>query len=71
MRTLPLLFLAITAAISSCGNSARNNFNKDEGMIWNTTYHITYDGPSTLRDSILNVLDKIGKSLSVLTSRLL
>ncbi len=65
MRTLPLLFLAITAAISSCGNSARNNFNKDEGMIWNTTYHITYDGPSTLRDSILNVLDKIGKSLSV------
>ena len=34
-------------------------------MIWNTVYHITYRGPESLRDSILPVLDEVGKSLSV------
>lgn len=36
-----------------------------EGMIWNTIYHITYEGPEELRDSVLPVLNKVSASLSV------
>ncbi|MDE6299939.1 MAG: FAD:protein FMN transferase, partial [Muribaculaceae bacterium] len=39
-----------------------------EGMIWNTSYHITYKGPSSLTDSIFVVLDSVGKSLNVFDS---
>ena len=45
--------------------SRNENYVKCEGMIWNTLYHITYKGPVTLQDSILPVLDEVGKSLSV------
>lgn len=46
-----------------------------EGMIWNTLYHITYKGSPTLQDSVMEVLNEVGGSLSVfdknsLTSRL-
>ncbi len=34
-------------------------------MVWNTTYHITYNGNPELRDSILMVLNRVGKSLNV------
>lgn len=34
-------------------------------MIWNTLYHITYQGPQTLKDSILPVLDEVSRSVSV------
>lgn len=47
----------------SCGQ--KENYVKCEGMIWNTLYHITYKGPETLQDSILPVLNEVGKSLSV------
>ncbi len=38
---------------------------KEQGMIWNTTYHITFKGPSELGDSVLAVLEDVGKSLNV------
>ena len=38
---------------------------KTEGMIWNTVYHITYKGPQHLKDSIMPILNEVGKSLSV------
>ena len=36
-----------------------------EGVIWNTLYHITYQGTENLRDSVLPVLNEVGKSLSI------
>jgi thiamine biosynthesis lipoprotein len=40
----------------------------DEGMVWNTTYHITYKSDKALGDSIIKELDKVGKSLNVFDS---
>lgn len=37
-------------------------------MIWNTLYHVTYKGPASLQDSILPVLNEVGRSLSVFDS---
>lgn len=60
-----ILYIAPLIAISlvSCGGGDR--YVKSEGMIWNTLYHITYQGEPTLCDSVAKVLDKVGKSLSV------
>ena len=58
---IPLLFILIILA--SCGNST--SYWRAEGMVWNTLYHITYNGPENLEDSILPVLDEVSKSLSV------
>lgn len=57
---LSLLFLTV---VSSCSNN--NQYIREEGMIWNTVYHITYQGNPSLSDSILVTLDKVGNSLSV------
>lgn len=48
---------------SSC--TKKECYVKTEGMIWNTLYHITFQGPENLRDSILPVLNEVGQSLSV------
>lgn len=34
-------------------------------MVWNTTYHIVYDGDGQLGDSVMTVLNDVGKSLNV------
>ena len=34
-------------------------------MVWNTFYHITYQGDRSLTDSVMTVLNDVGKSLSV------
>lgn len=34
-------------------------------MVWNTVYHITYQGDRALADSVMTVLNEVGKSLSV------
>jgi thiamine biosynthesis lipoprotein len=36
-----------------------------QGIIWNTSYHITYDSKQIYDDSILNTLSKVGSSLSI------
>lgn len=36
-----------------------------EGMVWNTVYHITYNGPESLQDSVLTVLQQVNSSLNV------
>ena len=60
-RLIPAAFL-IAPFFASCDGG---NYQKEEGMIWNTTYHITYKGPSALADSILPVLNEVGASLNV------
>lgn len=46
----------------------RSGFQTSEGIIWNTSYHITYQGKPELEDSIISLLDEIGHSLNVFDS---
>lgn len=57
------MFMAVAMAI--CVASCGRGYHYAEGMVWNTTYHITYDGPEELQDSITAVLNETGRSLSV------
>lgn len=68
MKTNKIIFLLITFNVIltfNTGCAGDDNYNKSEGMIWNTIYHITYKGNPELKDSILPVLNEVGKSLSV------
>lgn len=62
IRTLLIIFLTLMS-ISAC--SRPRPYQKEEGMIWNTVYHITYQSDRQLGDSILITLESVGKSLSV------
>lgn len=57
-----LLGAAILFGIQGCD---RERYRNVEGMVWNTTYHITFKGDKALGDSILEVLSDVGKSLNV------
>lgn len=55
---------------SACDNAYRH----DEGMVWHTSYHITYRSDRELADSIIATFGSVGNSLNVfdpksLTSR--
>lgn len=63
-RALFLTLILLSVIISfSCGRSS--GYVSEDGLIWNTSFHVTYAGPETLRDSVLRMLDEVGKSLSV------
>lgn len=53
--------MTLASGLFSCGHDYR----RDEGMVWHTEYHITYDSDRDLRDSIINVLNETGNSLNV------
>lgn len=53
------------AVLTSCVDHGYRTF---EGMIWNTSYHITYEGGKALEDSILRVLAGVDRSLNVFDS---
>lgn len=59
-------FSILVVLTSSC--HSKSEYTSKVGMIWNTTYHITYRGSSQLGDSIVNVLKEVGNSLSVFDS---
>lgn len=42
-----------------------NGFRSDDGMVWNTTYHIVYQSPVDMGDSIRSVFKEVDGSLSV------
>lgn len=44
--------------------TGKDGYRKCEGIVWNTTYHIAYRCNQDLSDSIMAVLDEVGKSLS-------
>lgn len=61
------------AALLSCSSSQKGKETDSQyitktGMIWNTTYHISYKGPDQLGDSIIAVLKDVGHSLNVFDS---
>lgn len=59
-----LLFSGLTffGALISC--SRTQSFRQEEGMAWNTIYHITYESGESLSDSIMKILNEIDYSLS-------
>jgi len=60
-----IILLLLTACGGNRRQSSRDGFTREEGLIWNTEYHITYAGPEELGDSIRAILNNVGKSLSV------
>lgn len=71
-RTIIGILAAAAGVISilsgGCGRSGNGDsreYQNAEGMIWNTTYHVTYNGGSELKDSIMQVLNKVEASLNV------
>lgn len=56
-----VLFSVLLTILCACGSSYRH----ESGMIWNTTYHLTYAGSAELADSVLPTLNDVGESLSV------
>lgn len=54
------------SAVLVCGSAcSRYGYNKAEGMIWNTVWHATFNGPASLADSIPEILRQVGHSVSV------
>lgn len=64
-RYSALFFVVAAFAVISC---KRSEYQQNSGLIWNTSYHITYAGPPSLSDSILSVLEGVGRSLNVFDS---
>lgn len=63
-----IVIAAVTAiALASCSN--RNEWRSDEGAVWNTMYHITYDAPRDMTDSIQSIFRRIEMSLSPFAER--
>lgn len=54
--------IIICCSLVSCAGGEKFKF--EEGIAWNTVYHITYDSDKDLSDSILYVLGEIDSSLS-------
>lgn len=57
------LVAAVILSGASCGRKA--DYRTADGLVWNTTYHIVWDGPQQLTDSILRTLADVGAVLSV------
>ena len=64
--TFFLTSVAFVFLSSGCGSGSHDSsWQKKEGLVWNTSYHITYNGRKELGDSVVAILDRVGKSLSV------
>ncbi|MDE5869843.1 MAG: FAD:protein FMN transferase [Muribaculaceae bacterium] len=62
------LFIFISSlclCFSNCKNDNRKDYISEEGMVWNTQFHITFKGSPELKDSIRTVLEEVGHNLSV------
>lgn len=64
IQTFPLLVI-ISLILSSC---TTKSYRTASGMIWNTLYNITYEGPEALADSILPMLNGVAASVSAFDS---
>ncbi len=56
--------IAAIICIMTNGCKEKNSWTVTEGVIWHTTYRIVYQGPESLSDSVLMVLDAVEQSLS-------
>ena len=60
---IELVTFFMTIIFSGC--EKKTGYITIEGMVWNTVYHITYEGPTNFKDSILPVLNDVSLSLSI------
>lgn len=61
MMTTAIILSAMAVILASCGKEYRSN----EGMIWHTSYHITYSSDRDMGDSIMAALQEVDRSLNV------
>lgn len=59
-----LYILPLLALLTGCTLSPRSTYRQAEGAAWGTFYHITYNSPTDLSDSIVAVIHDIDMSLS-------
>lgn len=64
MKKYITIGIIFTSLISLCGCGNRAQYRTADGMVWNTTYHIVYEGDASLTDSVVAVLDDVGQSLN-------
>lgn len=57
-----VVLLLWVICLPSCGRY--NEWRREEGAVWNTLYHITYDSPRDMTDSIQAIFREIEMSLS-------
>ncbi len=63
LHSIPLILLL--PILFSPGCTGKSRFRNIEGMVWNTLYHATYQGPENLADSVTAVFSAVGTSLSI------
>lgn len=61
---MALAAIAVTAFLTGCGGGS-GKYRESDGMVWNTTYHILWNGPQELGDSVMKTLEEVGSSLNV------
>lgn len=59
------LWLFVPLILSFCGCAGNSDWRRIEGSVWNTTYHITYQSPTDLSDSVTAVLAAVDRSLNM------
>lgn len=59
-----LLIYALFLTLASCGE----NFYKNSGFVWGTTYKVTYKARHDMRDSVIDAMRQIEHSLSMFDS---
>lgn len=64
MKTTSILSLISILAIVIAGCSRWQPYRTAEGMVWNTTYRVVYQGDASLADSIVATLNDVGASLN-------
>lgn len=64
MKNSLFFLLIFLISISFWGCNGNNLYRSADGMVWNTTYHIVFQGDASLSDSIVAVLDDVGASLN-------
>ena len=62
------IFFSLFTIIVSLSGCKEERFQRSEGMVWNTVYHITYKGAPLFEDSVLNVMSQVSESLNVFDS---
>ena len=71
MRDLKKTYFVLSTAITSltlllmaCSCSERTSWHKNQGMIWNTVWHATYEGRQDAITAAIDSLESVGNSLS-------
>lgn len=64
MKARFLLFAVVLVVLASCLGYKPSHYHKCEGAVWATSYHIVYNSPKMLDDSIIAVMSRVEMSLS-------